>query len=93
MTKDEGRRFIIITLHGLHMIEEDNHPVGKLSISRQDQKVGYMLCFNKEKRGQGIGRAALTDIVHRSLEWQNGMAGCRLHERSGSNVVSYMRFY
>ncbi|MCR1287137.1 GNAT family N-acetyltransferase [Shouchella clausii] len=69
MTKDEAK-----ALHHnnptwvTYMIEEDNHPVGKLSISRQDQESWiYAFVLTKEKRGQGIGRAALTDIVHREV--------------------------
>ncbi|WP_059104177.1 GNAT family N-acetyltransferase [Shouchella shacheensis] len=53
---------------GTYMIEEHNEVVGKLRLDRQKGEswiFGFVVA--KEKRGRGIGRAALTDIVHREV--------------------------
>ncbi|SDB86110.1 GNAT family N-acetyltransferase [Shouchella lonarensis] len=53
---------------GLYMIEIDGITVGKLRLDRQEKESWiYGFVLTKEKRGQGIGRAALTDVVHREV--------------------------
>lgn len=53
---------------GTYMIEEHGEPVGKLRLDRQKKESWiYGFVLMKAKRGKGIGRAALTDIVHREV--------------------------
>ncbi len=53
---------------GTYVIEEDGQTVGKLRVDRQTKESWiYGFVLTKERRGKGIGRAALTDIVHREV--------------------------
>lgn len=55
-------------VNGTYIVEAAGEVVGKLRVQRQKEESWiYGFVIKKEERGKGIGRAVLTDIVHREV--------------------------
>lgn len=69
LTKKEAKSlFSSRGTQGTYVIEEHGVAVGKLRLDSQKKESWiYGFVLMKDKRGEGIGRAALTDIVHREV--------------------------